>query len=644
MRYGTGAGRTRWAVAALAAMAAMSVAACGAGPGHAVAQGTSLKALLGMKPRPSEVRLLPGDPPHLAALGFETPEDGWAGGQGVILATRDGGRTWRPQYLGRGNVSGFSILSRNVAFAATSVGLLGTEDGQTWQRISAQPLSQIQFLTPSQGYGLGHPASASDPSSFSLLATTDGGRVWQRLPIGPVEQACFFAGGVGLAVPTTPYFGGGLTVRRTSDGGQTWSTVFSVPAAHAASLACTADGGAWLVAAGGAGMSQQSYSVFRSGDQGATWTAALAVSTAGAGPAPGDTRGAATGPGSSPGPIAALGKNQAVMTGLCEACTGSGIATVATTRDGGVQWRTTSAEPPVSAPDVLALAALTPADMWLLFNVGSGQSEIAATTDGGAAWRILYTAPRSLPPFSLTYATPTVAFGFGTSAYSLSFERSDDGGRNWRTVGQLPKGTNPYNYSPIAAVGTRDLYVVASGVLLRSSDGGRHWQVVRKAISGNVHGLKFTTPQTGCYSVIGAGQSRSDFETRDGGKTWRKAALQGVPASVCAVAARHPALASEAAGLIRRLTAPTGNAAVLPDYLSLAGATESCIWLAFSNDPGSRLYILSANRPPAVTAWPDQEINPAALVPFGDREAYLLTTDGRLLRTTDQGRTWTQES
>ncbi len=624
-------------------MAAMSVAACGTGPGHAVAQGTSLKALLGMKPRPSEVRLLPGQPPHLAALGFETPEDGWAGGQGVILATRDGGRTWRPQYLGRGNVSGFSILSRTVAFAATSVGLLGTNDGQTWKRISAQPLWQVQFLTPTQGYGLGEAAGTSYPSSFSLLATTDGGQVWQRLRVGPVEQACFFAGGVGLAVPTTPYFGGGLTVRRTTDGGQTWSTVLRVPAAHAANLACTGDGGAWFVAAGGASMSQESYSVFRSGDRGATWTAALAVSTAGAGPAPGDTKGAAMGPGSSPGPIAALSRNQAAMTGLCEACTGSGIAMVETTSDGGVHWRKTPAQPPVSAPDVLSLDALTPEDMWLLFNVGSGQSEIAATTDGGAAWRILYTVPRTLPPFSLTYATPKVAFGFGSSAYSLRVERSDDGGRTWRTVGQLPKGTNPYNYSPIAAVGTRDLYVVASGVLLRSSDGGRNWRVVRKGISGNVHGLKFTTPQAGCYSVIGAGQSRQDFETRDGGTTWRKAALQGVPASVCAVAGGHPALASEAAGLIRRLTAPTGNAAVLPDYLSLAGATESSIWLAFSNDPGSRLYILSATRPPAVTAWPDQEINPAALVPFGDREAYLLTTDGRLLRTTDQGRTWTQQ-
>ncbi len=624
-------------------MAAMSLAACGTGSGHAAAQGTSLKSLLRMKPRPSEVRLLSGQPPHLTALQFETPEDGWAGGQGVILATRDGGRSWRPQYLGGGNVSGFSILSRIVAFAATSVGLLGTNDGQTWKRISAQPLWQVQFLTPTQGYGLGEAAGTSYPSSFSLLTTTDGGQVWHKIQIGPVEQACFFAGGVGLAVPTTPYFGGGLTVRRTTDGGQTWSTVLRVPAAHAANLACTGDGGAWLVAAGGAGMSQESYSVFRSGDQGATWTAALAVSTAGAGPAPGDTKGAAIGPGSSPGPIAVLSRKQAAMTGLCEACTGSGIAMVETTSDGGGHWRKTPALPPVSAPDVLALAALTPKDMWLLFNVGSGQSEIASTTDGGAAWRILYTAPRTLPPFSLTYASPEVAFGFGTSAYSLRVERSDDGGRTWRTVGRLPKGTNPYNYSPIAAVGTRDLYVVASGVLLASNDGGRHWRVVRKDISGNVHGLKFTTPQAGCYSVIGAGRSRQDFETRDGGKTWRKAALQGVPAAICAVAGGHPALANEAAGLIRRLTGPTGNAAVPPDYLSFAGTTASSIWLAFSNDPVSRLYILSASRPPAVTAWPDHEINPAALVPFGDREAYLLTTDGRLLRTTDQGRTWTQQ-
>ncbi len=596
-----------------------------------------------MKPQATKVHLLPGQPPHLAALQFVSSEIGWAGGQGVILGSSDGGRRWQRQYLGQADVYGFSFVSPSVGFAATSVGLLGTSDGHTWRRLDSQPLARVQFLTDSVGYGLGYPVGTADPSSFSVVATMDGGRVWQKLPIGPVEQACFFTGGVGLAVPATAFFGGSLTVRRTTDGGRTWSTVLSMPQAHAANLVCTADKGAWLVAAGGAGMSQQSYSVFRSGDLGASWTPVLARPTAGAGPAPGETKGASAGPGSSPGPIAAVTKDEAAMAGVCEACTGAGLATVETTSDGGVRWQATAASPPVSTPDALVLDAVTPEDMWLLYGGGySGQSAIAATTDGGASWRVVFTAPRTPPPLSVTYATPRVAYGFGTSRFSLKFERSDDGGRSWRAVGQLPKGTNPYNYSPIAAVGTHDLYLAASGVLLASSDGGRHWRVVDKAIPGDVHGLRFSTPQYGCYSVILAGQVRRDYETRDGGKSWRKAALQGVPAAVCATATRYPALGREAAGLVRRLTGPTGKESVLPDYLSLVGSAGDTLWLAFSNDPGSRLYVLSASRPAAVTDWPGNQLNAVAFEPLGDRSAYLLTTDGRVLRTRDQGRTWRQ--
>ena len=133
----------------LVAVLSLLLAACGnarTGPARA----WSLAAVLRMRPEATSIKLLPGSPPHLASLHFVTAMDGWAGGQGVILATGDGGRTWHRQYLGQGTVTGFSFLSPAVGFAATSAGLLGTRDGKTWRLLSALPLAQVQFLSRSE--------------------------------------------------------------------------------------------------------------------------------------------------------------------------------------------------------------------------------------------------------------------------------------------------------------------------------------------------------------------------------------------------------------------------------------------------------------------------------------------------------------
>ncbi len=98
--------------------------------------------------------LLPGAPPNLSSLHFVNAQDGWTGGQGIILATSDGGRSWHRQYLGAGTVSGFSFLSPAVGFAVTSAGLLKTADGKTWSRVDDQPLDQVQFVNASVGFAL----------------------------------------------------------------------------------------------------------------------------------------------------------------------------------------------------------------------------------------------------------------------------------------------------------------------------------------------------------------------------------------------------------------------------------------------------------------------------------------------------------
>lgn len=73
---------------------------------------------------------------RLNAVWFATHERGWAvGGEGVIIATTDGGRTWRPQMSGVGD-----------------------------------DLNDVKFFNEAEGWAVGR--------GGTLLHTTDGGRTW----------------------------------------------------------------------------------------------------------------------------------------------------------------------------------------------------------------------------------------------------------------------------------------------------------------------------------------------------------------------------------------------------------------------------------------------------------------------------------
>jgi photosystem II stability/assembly factor-like uncharacterized protein len=73
---------------------------------------------------------------RLNAVWFATHERGWAvGGEGVIIATDDGGRTWRPQASGVGD-----------------------------------DLNDVKFFDESEGWAVGR--------GGAMLHTHDGGRTW----------------------------------------------------------------------------------------------------------------------------------------------------------------------------------------------------------------------------------------------------------------------------------------------------------------------------------------------------------------------------------------------------------------------------------------------------------------------------------
>jgi len=159
-----------------------------------------------------------GTSEYLNSVFFTTDLSGWVvGSSGVILHTKDGGKTWEPQS------SGTNERLRSVVFSTRESGwvagddglILHTEDGRTWKpQTSGAPqenLVSVFFSTPQSGWVTG--------TNGTIVHTEDGGNTWKSQVSGskswlwsvvfPTDSSGWIVG----------YDG---TVLHTDDGGNTW--------------------------------------------------------------------------------------------------------------------------------------------------------------------------------------------------------------------------------------------------------------------------------------------------------------------------------------------------------------------------------------------------------------------------------------
>lgn len=308
-------------------------------------------------------------PPALHTLAFVSPQRGWVGGEGTILATANGGRTWQRQYQGTAQITQLDFLNTMDGWAVSSQGLLQTTDGgRHWAVIGALPKGtvQVEFVTAQVGWA---------QVGARLFHTLNAGRTWRRVrtPFAVAGMTFLTAERGWVGSPNTP------KVAETVDGGRHWRQAVTLPGAlpqddiEAQQLTAKPGGIVWDMAVHSPHAGGSNFDLSRSADGGRHWRKVHMGS-------PQVTA-------ASPNDLAAADGRVAYVSGFCGACDPDKSTWLIFTRDaghtgGGVHIPALSyAQTQIVFPNAR--------DGWMLANQFGGHkaSILLNTHDGGLTWQ-----------------------------------------------------------------------------------------------------------------------------------------------------------------------------------------------------------------------------------------------------------------
>lgn len=180
---------------------------------------------------------------------FVDDRTGWACGEtGLILATTDGGRSWRAQrgVQARKVLYGISALDQQMAWVvgAGGVALRTVDGGQQWNEQTTgttKQLNAVQFIDPKRGWAVG--------AGGTILSSVNGGNRW-RLQNAETDQDLtdvFF-----LNSQEGWVCGRRGTLLHTTNGGVTWEDRSLQTRADLQDLFFVALDCGWVVGANGA--------------------------------------------------------------------------------------------------------------------------------------------------------------------------------------------------------------------------------------------------------------------------------------------------------------------------------------------------------------------------------------------------------
>ena len=148
------------------------------------------------------------------------------GGMGVILATSDGGKTWRTQLDSVGGwLTGLTFLDQENGWAVGEYGTVWrTQDGGgNWSQMRRVPtpawLYDIHFIDKQRGWTVGR--------FETVMSTVDGGKSWAKQPLPPLRRPYGLSlnfRAVRFASPSEGWIVGQHgNILHTVDGGKSWA-------------------------------------------------------------------------------------------------------------------------------------------------------------------------------------------------------------------------------------------------------------------------------------------------------------------------------------------------------------------------------------------------------------------------------------
>jgi photosystem II stability/assembly factor-like uncharacterized protein len=487
-----------------------------------------------------------------------------------------------------------------------------------------------------------------------LRRSTDGGATFTRVRFAVRESKCS-SRLAQMAFPTPSLGYLVLTdgkVLRTTNGGRsfarraTLNIGSSVPQGGAADAVFTSDN-TGLISTG------LNFPTFlRTEDGGQTWTPIT----------PADGNGTAI--------LARVRAVKFVTPLLGYAVSNGGSTQMAKTEDGGLTWTPLPLAGATGVPRAIDCADANVCAI-LAAQVPDGAGDrVIWTSDGGVTGTTI-TPAASLAGLAFSSATRVVGVGDGGATLA-----SDDAGHTFARVG----GVLPGEFTGLRRAGANAVFAFApDGILARSIDRGRSWTAIGTAPLGNLVDVSFASDTVGYILASGGALERTDdsggswsvlggqptgarglfaagvdtllvagssgvMRSVDGGATFAASAGASRPVrafdragkALVAYGARNLLASTDGGARWRVLGRPGGNSIVSADFLS---ATVGFV----VRDDGEALSTTNGGRSWRLLASAGRD--DVTQVSFGDRRhGYLLLGSesdlGGVLRTSDGGRSW----
>jgi len=160
----------------------------------------------------------------LTCLSFPDHRNGWAAGHaGVIIHTRDGGRSWEVQRQPspeNNPLFDIQFVSPEVGYACGAYGTLlkSSDGGNSWSDLTTEGdnnYNDLAFVDQDNGYLAGE--------FGTLVRTRDGGATWDKIGLNGFEGSFF---GILLLTPQRILlFGISGKILRSDDSGSSWEDV-----------------------------------------------------------------------------------------------------------------------------------------------------------------------------------------------------------------------------------------------------------------------------------------------------------------------------------------------------------------------------------------------------------------------------------